>query len=233
MKQKNKKRLTSLIVIGLGLILATGCTKNEVKKDGKISYGSIADCEGNLYKTVTIGTQTWMGENLKVTKYNDGTTIPNIADSARWSNESNGALCDYDTISSNSDIYGKLYNWYAVHTGKLCPTDWHVPNNDEWTILYNYLGGEYSAGGKIKATDTIWHLPNICASNETGFNAFPSGHRDENGVFNGIGYASDWWSDNESDYNKAWFQYVNSISSVLGRNDINKKAGFSVRCIKD
>src|SRR5574344_1985932 len=107
--------------------------------EGNITYGSITDIDGNTYKTVTIGTQTWMAENLKVTKYNDGIAIPNVTDATAWSELTTGALCDYDNTPSNSETYGKLYNWYAVNTGKLCPTGWHVPSDAEWTILENYL----------------------------------------------------------------------------------------------
>jgi len=104
-----------------------------------ITYGSMTDIDGNTYKTVTIGTQTWMAENLKVTKYNDGTNIPNVTDDTEWGNLTTGAYCNYNNDQSNVATYGRLYNWYAVNTGKLCPTGWHVPSDAEWTTLEDYL----------------------------------------------------------------------------------------------
>ena len=137
-----------------------------------ITYGSITDIDGNTYKTVTIGTQTWMAENLKVTKYNDGIAIPNVTDNTAWRELTTGALCDYGNTPSNSETYGKLYNWHAVNTGKLCPTGWHVPSDAEWTELTDYLGGTSVAGDKLKETgSTHWSNLRTGATNETGFTA--------------------------------------------------------------
>src|SRR5574344_993327 len=167
-----------------------------------ITYGSMTDIEGNTYKTVTIGTQTWMAENLKVTKYNDGAAIPNVTDNTAWSKLTTGALCDYDNTPSNSETYGKLYNWHAVNTGKLCPTGWHVPSDAEWTKLTDYLTSD--AGGKLKETGTThWNSPNTSATNETGFTALPGGSRGYSGAFlNVCGYGY-WWSATEGGTNSA------------------------------
>ena len=202
-----------------------------------ITYGSITDIDGNTYKTVTIGTQTWMAENLKVTKYNDGIAIPNVTDNTAWSELTTGALCDYDNTPSNSETYGKLYNWHAVNTGKLCPTGWHVPSDAEWTELTDYLGE--NAGGKLKATGTIeagtglWYDPNTGATNETGFTALPGGGRDSDGAFDGIGSVGYWWSATESGTSDAWFRGMIYDYSSVGRDHHNKGLGFSVRCLRD
>ena len=119
---------------------------------GKIGP-KIKDIEGNLYKTVTIGTQQWMAENLKVSKYIDGTTIPNITDNTQWENNTTGAWSYYNNDAANNTKYGKLYNWYAVSkttndNKNVCPTGWYVPTDAEWTVLTDYLGGTTVAGGK-------------------------------------------------------------------------------------
>jgi len=202
-----------------------------------ITYGSITDIDGNTYKTVTIGTQTWMAENLKVTKYNDGIAIPNVTDNTAWSELTTGALCDYDNTPSNSETYGKLYNWHAVNTGKLCPTGWHVPSDAEWTELTDYLGE--NAGGKLKATGTIeagtglWYDPNTGATNETGFTALPGGHRLYDGTFYYVGNFGHWWSATEVDTDSAWHRGMNDGNSGVDRFGDNKELGFSVRCLRD
>ena len=199
-----------------------------------ITYGSITDIDGNTYKTVTIGTQTWMAENLKVTKYNDGIAIPNVTDNTAWRELTTGALCDYDNTPSNSETYGKLYNWHAVNTGKLCPTGWHVPSDAEWTELTDYLGGSSVAGGKLKETGTThWASPNTGATNETGFTALPGGYRNLNGSFYNIGYYGSWWSATEYGATYAWFRYLSNYNSNVSRDYFDKEVGLSVRCVRD
>ncbi len=199
-----------------------------------ITYGSMTDIDGNTYKTVTIGTQTWMAENLKVTKYNDGAAIPNVTDATAWSELTTGALCDYENTPSNSETYGKLYNWYAVNTGKLCPTGWHVPSDAEWTELTDYLGGTSVAGGKLKETGTThWASPNTGATNETGFTALPGGYRDFSGAFDGIGVHGYWWSATEGSTSYAWSRFMLNDDSSVYRNYFSKEVGFSVRCVRD
>ena len=199
-----------------------------------ITYGSITDIDGNTYKTVTIGTQTWMAENLKVTKYNDGIAIPNVTNNTAWRELTTGALCDYDNTPSNSETYGKLYNWHAVNTGKLCPTGWHVPSDAEWTELTDYLGGTSVAGGKLKETGTThWASPNAGATNETGFTALPGGLRYNNGSFYNIGNHGYWWSAAENYAVSAWYRYMYYNNSGVSRGNDNKELGFSVRCVRD
>ena len=129
MNTKNKLLIYQLILIGIILIFAN-CKKNET--------AVVTDFDGNVYDTITIGTQVWMVENLRTIHYNNGTYIPNVTDST-WQKLSTGAYCWYNNNVIFKDTYGALYNWYAVNTGKLCPTGWHVPTDDEWTTLTTYL----------------------------------------------------------------------------------------------
>ncbi len=202
--------------------------------EGNITYDSITDIDGNTYKTVTIGTQTWMAKNLKVTKYNDGIAIPNVTNNTEWKELTTGALCDYANTPSNSETYGKLYNWHAVNTGKLCPTGWHVPSDAEWTELTDYLGGESVAGGKLKETGTThWASPNTGATNETGFTALPGGYRSSGGAFYNDGDNGTWWSATETNATSAWYRNMgNNYSNVIRGNNYSE-VGFFVRCVRD
>ena len=201
-----------------------------------VSYGTMTDQDGNLYKTVTIGTQTCMAENLRTTKYNDGTTIPNVIDDFEWVTFKTGAYCNYNNTTSTNTIatYGRLYNWYAVNTGKLAPAGWHVPTDAEWRELTDYLGGESVAGGKLKETGTThWNTPNTGATNETGFTALPGGDRYGRGAVDGVGSLGYWWSATEGFAGNAWHRYMGYGNSNVGRNDSLKGLGFSVRCVRD
>jgi len=199
---------------------------------------NITDSEGNSYKTVTIGTQQWMAENLKVTKYNDGTAIPNITDITQWSNLTTGAWSYHNNDSANNAKYGKLYNWYAVSpttngNKNVCPTSWHVPTDAEWTVLTDYLGG-LTAGGKMKEVGTTsWNSPNTDATNTSLFSALPGGSRDSGGNYDYFGNFGGWWSSTENDSNDAWFRYLNNLSGDAFSFNFNKRFGLSVRCLKD
>ncbi len=195
----------------------------------------VTDIDGNVYHTVRIGTQVWMVENLKTTKYRDGTSIPNITDNTAWSNLTTGAYCDYNNGPSNSATYGRLYNWYAATDARgICPTGWHVPSDAEWTTLVNYFGGDSVAGGKLKeAGTTHWASPNTGATNESGFTAFPGGYRQSNGSFDDIGIVGYWWSATGTDAATAWYRFMGCGNSDVGRNNYGKTGGFSVRCVRD
>jgi uncharacterized protein (TIGR02145 family) len=183
-----------------------------------------------------------MAENLKTSKYSDGTTIPNITDNTQWSNLSTGAWCYYDNNLANNSKYGKLYNWYAVSpttngNKNICPTGWHVPTDAEWTVLTDYLGGESVAGGKMKEVGTTsWNSPNTDVTNMSLFTGLPGGyrnsHRDSNGNYDGIGYYGYWWSSSVF-YKNAWFRNLNCYNGNAGRNYDDKRDGFSVRCLRD
>ena len=198
----------------------------------------LSDVDGNNYKTVYIGTQQWMAENLKVTKYSDGTTIPNITDNTQWSNLTSGAWAYYNNDAANNAKYGKLYNWFAVSpttngTKNVCPTGWHVPTDAEWTVLTDYLGGVDVAGGKMKEVGTTsWNSPNTDATNTSLFSALPGGHRDYDGNYNYIGNYGFWWSTSEY-IGEAMFRDLSNSDGFALRNSVNKKDGFSVRCLRD
>ena len=194
---------------------------------------TITDIDGNVYNTVTIGTQVWMKENLKVSKYRNGDAIPTDLDTAAWSTTSSGAYAIYNNDAANNIIYGKLYNWYAVADSRnLCPVGWHVPSDGEWTILENFLGGASIAGGKMKAVSNLWLSPNTGATNESGFSGLPSGYRYTNGSYYGVGFGG-WWSSTESSSSEAWYRNLDYGSGVSGRNFNYKQYGFSVRCLRD
>ncbi len=207
----------------------------------------VTDIDGNVYHFVKIGQQTWMAENLKVINFNDGTAIPLYTDSTVWASTSSPGYCWYNNDSSAyKKIYGSLYNWYAVNTGKLCPEGWHVPSKEEWTNLVTYLGGENIAGGKLKEAGIIhWTSPsggitnktNVGATNETGFTALPGGARGFrfNEGFNSIGSEGYWWSSTKSDFSADAFKvtlWFDDIRLILGPY-FDQNDGFSVRCIKD
>lgn len=204
--------------------------------EAAIGSGTLKDIDGNSYKIVTIGSQTWMAENLKTTQYNDGTAIPLIADSLSWNNRAVPAYCWYrNDESTYKAAYGALYNWHTVNTGKLCPSGWHVPNDDEWTILTTYLGGESVSGVKLKeAGTTHWMSPNK-ATNETGFSAIPQGIRNYLGHFYNLGLTGYWWSSTTfvSPATAAWARTMTNNADNVQRGGQTKPDGLSVRCLKD
>jgi len=203
-----------------------------------LTYGSQSDIEGNIYKTIQIGPQVWMAENLRTTKFNDGTDIKVITDNLTWENTYSPGMCWYNNnAATNESTYGPLYNWETVNNRKLCPTGWHVPTNEEWhTLLIGYLGGRSEAGGMLKETGTIhWQSPNLGAINSLGFTALPSGARMLSGDFLLIGLRGYWWTSSEhitykSDAYCVWMDY-NSSEACYGFSP--KRCAFSVRCLKD
>jgi len=239
MKKKTNIIIFPLAIMGVLIILTIKCKKEDDEKP--IETGTVTDIEGNFYKTVKIGSQWWMAENLKTTRYNDSTTIPLVTDSATWFNLNTPGYCWYNNDSSvYKDTYGALYNWYTVNTGKLAPIGWHIPTNDEWTILINYLGGKDVAGGKMKETGTVhWESPNIEATNESGFTALPGGDRenvigwDSGFEFAGIRVIGTWWTATEYVTTCAWTRHLFSYGPYVGEWDNFKVAGMSVRCVRD
>lgn len=194
--------------------------------------GLLTDIDGNSYTTIILGTQVWMGENLRTSLYNDNTSIPQITDGPTWAGLTSGAWCWYNNDSSLNIPYGKLYNWNAVNTGKLCPTGWHVPTDVDWTTLKDYL--DPFAGGKMKEEGTLhWNSPNDFVTNASGFTALPGGCRESNGIFvqfSDIGY---YWSSTEFNSGNAWFLRLSKTSVLFFFSGSNKKEGKSVRCVKD
>jgi uncharacterized protein (TIGR02145 family) len=196
-----------------------------------VTYGSVNDNDGNTYKTIKVGSQTWMAENLKTTRYNDNAPIPFVTEVAIWSALSTSA---YTWYNNDSIAYGALYNWYAVNTGKLCPTGWHVPSDDEWTGLTTYLGGDSIAGDKIKETGTIhWLTPNTEASNESGLTGLPGGYRSNIGTFGNIKKIGYWWSSTSFSTVDAYYRFISSDFEPVVRSNSSKRGGFSIRCVMD
>ena len=203
-------------------------------------YGkNITDVDGNTYKTVYIGTQQWMAENLNVSKYNDGTEIPNVTDNTQWSNLTTGAWVYYDNNEPDNNRFGKLYNWYAVSSTtngnkNVCPTGWHVPSDTEWTILTDYLGGLSVAGGKMKEVGTLnWNSSNTNATNTSLFSALPGGNRNFDGNFVYVGFYGTWWSSPENGTSIARGRFLSYDNSTVNMVEDYKTYGLSVRCLKD
>jgi uncharacterized protein (TIGR02145 family) len=203
------------------------------------NHGLVSDGEGNMYRTKIIGTQTWMTENLRATKFRNGTAIPLVTTAMDWYYLISPACCLYGNSQTNKADYGVLYNWFAIDIGQdgnknICPTGWHVPTDAEWTILTTYLGGDSAAVGKLKETGlTHWREENNDATNETGFSARPGGVRDFDGTFYGLGYYGGWWSSTELVKGGAlcrFLGYDGSGGFSWGRFE---QDGFSVRCIKN
>jgi uncharacterized protein (TIGR02145 family) len=194
----------------------------------------LADIDGNIYNTVRIGDQVWMAENLKVIHYNNGDPIPNKTDSLLWVNSQTGAYCSYDNLISNSEIYGHLYNWYAVDDKRgLCPAGWHVPSKEEFKILRDHLGGWEIAGGKLKETGfDHWLIPNVAADNSTGFTALPGGERTLYKFLN-IKWRGFFWSSTTSGRTFTYLEIGFSNPELHIVNQSYPFDGFSVRCIKD
>jgi len=159
-------------------------------------YGEdVSDIDGNVYTTIKIGTQWWMVENLKTTKYRDGTPIPNIMDDAEWEGQTSGAYCDYDNDPDNSVVYGRLYNSYVASDPLLAPDGWHVPSIAEFFTLGDYLGGGDIAGGRMKEAGlTHWSAPNTGGDNSSGFTAVGAGKRLNNGLFGSMGNKNNFWT---------------------------------------
>jgi uncharacterized protein (TIGR02145 family) len=197
-------------------------------------YGTVTDIEGNVYKTIVIGTQVWMAENLKTTKYNDNKPIPEVTDNKVWENLTTPGYCWYNNDSTSyRAICGAMYNAYAVNGGKLCQTGWHVPSNDEWNTLVTFIGGE--GGRKLKETGKIHWTDETEGTNDYGFTAIPSGWRSDLGYFSKIENSVDWWTSTEYNANDQW---LFGISPESGMNSIFpfhliKTRGASIRCIKD
>jgi uncharacterized protein (TIGR02145 family) len=236
-----------VLLVATVYILKTNLFKGELHtSEQKIQ--TIKDIDGNEYQTVTIGTQVWMAENLKTTKFNDGLNIELVTGSTEWATITTPAYCWFNNDISNKNTYGALYNWYAVNTNKLCPAGWHVPTNEEWTILTDYLtnnGYGYDGSGndiaKSLAATSGW-LTDITAgnvgndqasNNRSSFTALQAGYRINNGSFQCLGSHGKWWSSSESSTTSAYNRFISYNSSEVTSYVNRKRNGFSVRCVRD
>ena len=214
---KNKKgfrQLPLLVMVFFG-VWAMGCDKEE-EIDLTNAFKDARD--GRIYKIVTIDDQVWMAENLAF-------------------KPSGGNYWAYDNNDVYRETYGYLYDWHTALN--VCPAGWRLPADEEWTQLFEFLGGEKVAGGKLKATGTIeaetglWYAPNTGATNETGFTALPGGGRYHNGAFGSLGSYGIWWSATELDAGKALYLSMGSGWSDVYRHNYDKGYGFAVRCLQD
>ena len=198
--------------------------------------GTVIDFEGNSYITVKIGQMWWMAENLKSTYFKDGTAIPNAESRINWQNSNKPVYCWYMNDEKESkNIFGALYNWYAVNTNKLCPSGWHVPTKSEWDTLVSILGGHADAESRLQEIGkSHWKKPNQYATNETGFRALPGGRRTPYGLadFNEMGDCGTWWSSSEETKRNAYYYRIPSYFGILS-SPHKKEHGHSVRCTKD
>ena len=228
MKSGYKILIVTLMVTGL--FCAVSCKKDSDVKENEL----VKDIDGNSYNTVTIGTQTWLLENLRTIRLNDGTEIPNVTDINNWQMLKTAAYCNYNN-SDNSDsikIYGRLYNWYAVNSGKLAPQGWHIPSQAEWATLADYLGSDVIAGDRLKLGGKHWLCIEPAAVNISGFSAVGSGHRSF-GKFEDLRYTAEWWSTSENPPLKAYYRLVRCGYSNIFSESYSKDNGLAIRCIKD
>jgi uncharacterized protein (TIGR02145 family) len=199
--------------------------------------GIVYDIDGNPYQTITLGTQVWMVENLKTTRYRDGTPIPNITDNGAWASTNSGAYCNYNNDPSNAAVFGRLYNSYAVNTRMIAPSGWHVPTYYEWSALVRYLGGTDVAGGRMKEAGlSHWLSPNTAADNSSGFTTVGSGYRVyHNGTFAGLNTQCSMWTSTDIGDHIVLFNDSAGYSFYCsgGCNNEAKQYGFAIRCIKD
>jgi uncharacterized protein (TIGR02145 family) len=195
----------------------------------------MSDIEGNTYRTVRIGEQTWMAENLRTTQYRDGSSIPQVPDGAQWAALRSGAWASYDNNASYIATDGLLYNGFAVTDQRgLCPEGWRLPSDGDWTALATHLGGDAEAGGKLKSTGIDrWTKPNAGATDESGFGGHPSGYRYKNGQFDHLGSGGYWWSstaptDSTLGYRALHYDYADVMGNISPIT-----TGYAVRCVME
>ena len=241
MKRRIKLPIIQLILMGVALIWLTSCDKNENSE-------TVEDINGNVYNTSVIGDQVWMVENLRTVSFRDGSLmLTQLYDDFEWA--SAGAACtiyphsEIDGLDSEAEVsaaYGRLYNWIAVNDSRgLCPVGWRVPTEEDWDELIEYLGGEDVAGGKLKNTRTSptdhprWDSPNTGATDEKHFSALPAGYRTSLGQFDFLGSYGEWWSSTEYNTDLAITRYISNYETGMYHSYGRKRAGYSVRCIKE
>ena len=214
-----------------------------------LETGTVTDRDGNVYKTIKIGDQWWMAENLKVTTYRNGDPIENVNDNSQWASLNTGAWCAYDNNPENADTYGLLYNWYAVNDSRnIAPAGWHVPTDEEWKQLEMALGMSRdeaddtsyrgtNEGSKLGGNADLWNsgdLKNNAEFGSSGFSALPGGWRRYiNGYFDGLNINATFWSSTGIPNYYAWPRYLYHNSTDVYRNLGSKENGFSVRCVRD
>lgn len=184
---------------------------------------------------VNIGTQTWAIKNLGETHFKNGDTIMEAKTAEDWQKAGDSAKpawCYYNNDSVLGKKFGKIYNWFAVNDIRgLSPKGWHIPNEDDWTLLIEFCGGRDSAGAKLKSNEEWVEEGN--GPNTIGFSGLPGGYRSNNGEFRGINKFGCWWSATEFETSNAWYRYFNSTNGTSTRKFNDRRDGLSVRCLKD
>ena len=243
-----KIKLTVVILLVVVLINGAGCKKKPQIPDNPLNgrttavfnpnktYGTVTDIDGNVYKTIVIGNQTWMAENLRTIHYQNGDEIPNVTDNTEWKNLTTGAYCNYNNNTDLDTIatYGRLYNWYAVADScQLAPKGWHVPTISDWDRLIDYLGGDTIASNKLKEIGDLHWADPFESTNSSGFTALPGGWRYLSENTKKMGFYTDYWAMPQYNATSAPFLYLFYFNSFMYRGINYKANGYSVRCIKD
>jgi uncharacterized protein (TIGR02145 family) len=237
--------MTGLITGTIYYVRAYATNSAGTAYGNQITFGSrLVDIEGNQYGIVAIGTQTWMTENLRTGTLNTSDVIPNITDNTAWTLLSTMAYSWYNNDAANKPNYGALYNWFAINTGNLCPTGWHVPSESEFSTLELYLGmdpAEINIGWAWRGTDqgtqlksaTGW-LPGQNGTNTSGFTALAGGYRYAiDGTFNNYSDLAYWWSSTELDATQAWYRRLDGNQTGVFKGAVQKRGGKFVRCVKN
>lgn len=243
--KKVKSFIQLILLVGFLYAVVTACNKSDDPDVKTPVVETLTDVDGNVYKIVEIGSQVWMAENLKTTKYRDGSPIPNITDNTQWGDLTTGAYCNYDNNVANGNKYGKLYNWFAVNDSRIiAPTGWHIASDDDWTTLENYISTNFVTSesvAKALASKTDWASSTLTGvigndlskNNISGFTGLPGGRRFLNGSFMSIGESGDWWCSTEGSLTLAWTRVLSSTESSTYRVPFVKSCGYSVRCVRD
>lgn len=223
---------SGLLVFAFFLLAGCGIKKgrNDIRQNERI-----ADADGNAYTSVVIGSQVWMAQNLQTTRFRNGDPIPLVPIDNEWENSAQGAWCFYNNERKFGKSYGNLYNWHAVSDSRgICPPGWHVPSDEEWQVLSDFLGGDKVAGDKMKETGTRhWAEPNNGATNISGFTALPAGGRDEFGQFIVDRYGCHWWSSTVTGSVDVRVRSIYFGYGSIMTDEYHPNSGFSVRCLKD
>ncbi len=228
--KKNNLILGAFLAITAILFSSFGAYSSSDNTSTEKGEGSIESTESG--GVVTIGSQVWSSKNLDVSTYSNGDVIPQVQDQEAWQNLTTGAWCYYDNDASNGTKYGKLYNFYAVNDPRgLAPKGFHIPNDAEWSILTDNLGGDYEAGTKMKGS-TGWYKKGN-GTNSSGFSGLPGGYRANDGTFNDVRKYGYWWSSSESNTSNAWYRNLYYYDGNVYWYYYDKSGGISVRCLRD
>ncbi len=231
--KKVKKFIQLFLILGIIITVETGCDLIDNPGNESPNAETVRDIDGNEYKTVKIGDQVWMAENLRTTTFNDGTPIPAVVGNEQWGKNNGPGYCWYDNDEiANNNTYGVLYNWYAISNENLCPPGWHIPSAEEWDILASLF--EDNPAGELKETGTVhWETSSANVTNSTGFTALPGGLRSSIGRFEGIRRYGVWWTTTEGSHSNFASRTLYTEQKTVQPGQFPRLAGLSVRLVKD